>query len=81
MGIYGWRLDIQVRIYQLFKPLFSEEQPDNKRKVDTVWHRPCAPGVAVGKTATSSVALFFSIFSWLRRLVRRCPKKFSVPPK
>lgn len=40
MGIYGWRLDIWVGIYQLFKPLFPEEHPDNKHKVNTVQHRP-----------------------------------------
>lgn len=81
MGIYGWRLDIWVRIYQLFNPLFSEEHPDNKRKMNTVWHRPRARGVAVGKTAPSSVALFLHFLLASKAHQASAPKKFSVPPK
>lgn len=81
MGVYGWRLDIQVRIYQLFKPLFSEEHPDNKSKVNTVRHRPCARGVAVGKAATSSVALFLHFLLASKARQAGAPKKFSLPPK
>lgn len=81
MGIYGWRLDIWVRIYQLFNPLFSEEHPDNKRKMNTVRHRPRARGVAVGKTAPSSVALFLHFLLASKAHQASAPKKFSVPPK